>query len=222
MAKACLVLILAIYSWPTSASLMALEVGDWRTPGDAMVVRDDGNRLEWLRLSMTRGASALEIETSYYFDFTGRTGFRWASPGEVSALFRHLSWHTEPVHIFAPAPADMRAEARHFFLLFGGITSGADVWAIAGVSQGMFRLPDGQFLAGTVIVAEGGNPRSGEWNTFVTSAEAEPIDNWTMTMRDPRMGAWLVRRVPEPGTAWLCGAACLLLVRYRPARRCGS
>lgn len=38
---------------------------------------------------------------------------------EVPALFAHLSWHTEPVHISYMAPDDLVREAQEFYHLFG-------------------------------------------------------------------------------------------------------
>jgi len=209
-----LAVILVVCAWPTSASLIALQVGDWRTSGDALVVRDPGNRLEWLRLSVTRGASAQQIEASHYFDPTGRAGFRWASQDELSALFSHLSGHIEPQNLFVPASDEMLRQATEFYVLFGRAPPGPDALFFAGITHGMFRLTDGDFLSAYVIGAAGGGRLHGVVTSLFTSGVAEPLENWNPTLQDPRMGAWLVRNVPEPGTGWLVGAASLLLAGH--------
>lgn len=210
MMKAYLIVLLSVCTWPAAANLMALQIVDWQTPGDALVVRDFDNRLDWLRISVTRNASAAEIEAADYFDATGRAGFRWATQGDVSALFSHLSWHTAPMQTLTDVSADMEREGLDFHVLFGRSQPSLGLSA-AGITQGMYRLPDGKFLAGTVIVGFAFNRPGGIFSRAVISSEADPIDNWTTDMRDRLMGAWLVRSIPEPATGWLCGAACLLL-----------
>lgn len=210
MMKAFLVVILALCTWPAAANLMALQVADWQTPGDALVVRDFDNRLDWLRLSVTRNASASEIEAADYFDASGNSGFRWATQSDIAALFSHLSWHTAPMQTLTDVSEEMVREALDFLMLFGQPRLSVGPSA-AGITQGMYRLPDGKFLAGTVIAGFAFNRPGRIFSRAVISSEADPIDNWTVDMRDRLMGAWLVRSIPEPGTAWLCGAACLLL-----------
>lgn len=211
MMKAFLVVILALCTWPAAANLMALQVADWQAPGDALVVRDFDNRLDWLRLSVTRNASASEIEAADYFDATGNSGFRWATQSDIAALFSHLSWHTAPMQTLTDVSAEMVQEALDFNELFGRRFLPSPGRSAAAITQGMYRLPDGKFLAGTVIAGFAFNSTGGIFSPFVISSEADPIDNWRVDMRDRLMGAWLVRSIPEPGTAWLCGAACLLL-----------
>lgn len=165
-----------------------------------------------MRLSVTRGANALEIESSAFFDPAGHAGFRWTTPDEVSLLFGHLSWHTGPQHYFDPAAYDVVQEAIEFYALFGPAPPGPDALLAHGVSHGMLREAGGQFLSAYVYGAAAGGRFHRVGVSFVASAEAAPLEGWNATLRDPRMGAWLVRSIPEPGTAWLCGVAGMLLV----------
>ncbi len=69
----------------TQSAQAALLAGDLTTAGDALITKDSRTGLEWLDLTVTKGAS-YDAVAAGLGGYTTQNGFRFATSAEVSAL----------------------------------------------------------------------------------------------------------------------------------------
>jgi hypothetical protein len=194
------VALLAALASPAHAALVA---ADYKTAGDALLVRDTVTGLEWLRPSYTSGQSYNAV-IGGYAGLVTTDHFTYATQAQVTSLLSQ-NFPTLPIVVSAAAGTAAGATAaQSFFALFGinttptctGTPAGPcpRSWAITADAVGSSHYTIGVFELGAGTSNAKGYALTG--NAYVNTLSG-----------DPQMGSWLVRSttspVPLPAAAWL-------------------
>lgn len=190
----------------------ALIVVDLVAPGDGLVTRDTASGLDWLDVTETRGVTfdAVEAGAGGWI----AAGWRHATGAEVCALFTTLGG------VPSPCPGAQIYQPGNFgqpHLDFLGITDIRD----QDYSPGTLHLEQ--------IWAVYDDETAGPVGLVELSVDTHS-DGWVQTFIDVQDDAWdpsrftgyanfLVRAIPEPGSASLLAAGLMLVVWGRAACR---
>lgn len=199
----------------------ALLKGDWKSPGDSLLLRDTATSLEWLRITESFNLSVNDLMGQWFGNtsITPLIGkfaeFRYATKEEVATLYGHFGI----VRIDNVLTPDNWIGANAAFQALG--ISGSRL----GVTVQEALSIDGPGVANSPeIVADGRLPKSARAFVFPTPTLTNFYD---FDDKKPALGSYLVRdlvAVPVPSMGWL--AACnfigmgLLRRRIRSLSEC--
>ena len=194
----------------------------------AMTV-DSSTNLAWLDLSITEGKSFNEVSSQ--LGVGGMySGYRFASPDEVYALFEAAQIpdinHGDPQYSMsvmalsspanaAPALALIQLMGPTYQIMVAGVT----LSAIAGFSSrhvtvnGYDRIQMPYAVVREGVITQEGSQSFGE--VFTIGSNLYPADSYV------GVGSWLVRPVPEPATITMFFAGLVMLlivVGYKRAK----
>jgi hypothetical protein len=191
----------------------AIELCDWKTPGDNLLVTDPDTGFQWLKLTQTNGMSYNEVTSDSSF-----SGFTLASAEQVTTFF---------------ADAGIAMIDTNFPGDYAPIVNLMDQWGILSVGVGpsyasMFRTTTaGPFALYNGIIWCTRDPNYGS-SCAIPSWNAGPSTGWQPDDRHSYMGFALCRPepsgvIPEPSTLiiWCLLAALGIGVAGWRRRRAG-
>lgn len=215
--------ILSLFACPVNAALMSVDDPLF---GVGSMTVDSSTNLAWLDLSITEGKSFNEVSSqlgvgSIY------SGYRFASPDEVYALFVEAQIpdinHGDPQYsssVMASSSIANAAPAMALIQLMGpSYTYGVTLSEIAGFSSqhvtvngsNLVQMPFATVREG--VVTQEGIQSFGE--VYTTGSYLSPADSYV------GVGSWLVRPVPEPAAVTMFFAGLVMLfivVGYKRAK----
>jgi len=169
----------------------ALIKVDFMAAGDELITRDTFSELDWLDASQSTGLS-FQLLAAGAGGFIA-DGWRHATTAELCDLFGQISTYG-PSPCPGIAASGAPAELDPFLDLLGG-TNGTALIAL---------FDDGNPAGGSGRASYGVS-QQGTSELFVLE------DNFNVTVSSPAIGHFLVRPIPEPGTASLIASGLVVL-----------
>lgn len=198
-----------------------LITADWLAPGDGLIVRDTATSIEWLNLTQTAGLSYAQVSGELGAG-GGFDGWRYATNGEVSALFGDYFGISLAAGVLREAPAYLDPGVRLASeTLSDGVSGGTDEvsgpnanYRLVGFSADV-RLNGAHFAVGAMT----------RWSDTDYFTVKDPVGAFELSSWDPYglvtddffahewIGSYLVRTsaVPVPAAAWLLGSGLVVL-----------
>lgn len=204
----CVLITLGALAPPSHAAILQME--DWKTPGDHLLLADSATGLQWLKLDASLGLSHVRVDSqlgpSGLF-----AGFRYATGAEVATLANHAgitsvgSQTSDPTDVGA-----LIALGKNWCWTFGSAETGfRGSFLVADESDGKYGL--GQFFV---------SPPP-PYGAFPLYGYLYPVDSYVEgNLAEMPIGSALVREtpvVPEPASlvVWSFLVAGIALITWQ-------